>query len=269
VVVSDASASPPAPPAQTPSAHVIWHDLECGGYRADLGLWRELAQRADGPILDVGAGTGRVSLDLAARGHAVTAVDLDPLLLESLRARATALGLKVETICADARSLELPREDFALCMAPMQTVQLLGGGAARVAFLRHAHAHLRAGATIACAILTEVEPFDCAQGTAGPAAERAHVGERLFLSRAVRVSELPDGIEIERDRRVVEEQSRSAVARTARAQPTPERNLIKLDRVSAADLEHDAREAGLRMRARHEVAATDEHVGSVVVVLGV
>jgi SAM-dependent methyltransferase len=269
VVVSDASANLPAPPAEAPSAHVIWHDLECGGYRADLGLWRELAEQADGPILDVGAGTGRVSLDLAGRGHVVTAVDIDPLLLESLRARATALGLQVETICADARSLKLPREDFALCVAPMQTVQLLGGGGARVAFLRHARAHLREGATTACAILDEVEPFDCAQGTAGPAAERAQVGRRLFLSRAIRVSELPDGIEIERDRRVVEERPSSAGVRAASLQPTPERDLIKLDRLSAADLEHDARQAGLRVRARHEVAATEEHVGSFVVVLGV
>ena len=45
----------------------IWHDLECGGYDVDLPLWRELARRArPGPVLDVGAGTGRVALDLAA-----------------------------------------------------------------------------------------------------------------------------------------------------------------------------------------------------------
>ena len=37
---------------------VVWHDLECGGYDADLPLWRELAADADGPVLDLGAGTG-------------------------------------------------------------------------------------------------------------------------------------------------------------------------------------------------------------------
>jgi SAM-dependent methyltransferase len=266
VVVSDASARSPLVVETPTPAHVVWHDLECGGYRVDLALWHELAARADGPILDVGAGTGRVSLDLARRGHAITAVDLDAELLKSLRARAAALGLEVETICADARSFDLERRDFALCIAPMQTVQLLGGAAGRVAFLRAAREHLREGATIACAILTDVEPFDCAQGSAGPAAERAHVEGRLFLSRAVRVSELVDGVEIERDRRVIDER---AGTRGDGAQPPPERNLIKLDRVDAAELERDAREAGLRALARHEVAATDEHVGSVVVVLGV
>ena len=42
---------------------VVWHDLECGAYRADLPLWRELAERCSlgpgpRPHLDVGAGAG-------------------------------------------------------------------------------------------------------------------------------------------------------------------------------------------------------------------
>ena len=52
---------------------VIWHDLECGGYVEDLPLWRELA--GDGPVLDLGCGTGRVALDLAARGVPVVGLD--------------------------------------------------------------------------------------------------------------------------------------------------------------------------------------------------
>ena len=47
---------------------VVWHDVECGRYDADLPLWRELAASARRPVLDVGAGTGRVALDLARAG---------------------------------------------------------------------------------------------------------------------------------------------------------------------------------------------------------
>src|SRR5208283_2096223 len=57
--------SAPREDAGPPDA-VVWHDLECGTYRADLPLWRELARDAGvGPILEIGAGSGRVSLDLA------------------------------------------------------------------------------------------------------------------------------------------------------------------------------------------------------------
>jgi SAM-dependent methyltransferase len=56
--------------------NVIWHDVECGAYAEDLFLWRSLAAEHGDPVLDVGAGTGRVALDLARHGHRVTALDI-------------------------------------------------------------------------------------------------------------------------------------------------------------------------------------------------
>ena len=46
----------------------IWHDLECGSYDADLRLWEELAGEG-ASVLDLGSGTGRVSIYLAARAQ--------------------------------------------------------------------------------------------------------------------------------------------------------------------------------------------------------
>jgi 16S rRNA A1518/A1519 N6-dimethyltransferase RsmA/KsgA/DIM1 with predicted DNA glycosylase/AP lyase activity len=86
---------------------VIWHDVECGNYLEDLPLWRALAAETGGPILDVGAGAGRVTLDLAARGVEVVALDIDAELLEALAERAAGLGAQVETAVADARSFDL------------------------------------------------------------------------------------------------------------------------------------------------------------------
>jgi 2-polyprenyl-3-methyl-5-hydroxy-6-metoxy-1,4-benzoquinol methylase len=77
---------------------VIWHELECGRYRADLDLWRELAGAARGPVLEIGAGCGRVALKLARAGHEVTALDRDAQLLAALRQAAG--GLAVQTVCA-------------------------------------------------------------------------------------------------------------------------------------------------------------------------
>ncbi|HWI73970.1 MAG TPA: class I SAM-dependent methyltransferase, partial [Baekduia sp.] len=101
---------------------VIWHDVECGSYAEDFELWRELAAAADGPVLDVGAGTGRIALDLAARGIEVVALDADPDLLAALGDRAGAAGLTVETVAADARDFTLPGRRFALVAVPMQTL---------------------------------------------------------------------------------------------------------------------------------------------------
>ena len=54
--------------------------------RADLALWEELAGGRGGPVLELGAGAGRVALHLARAGHEVIAVERDPEL--AARARA-------------------------------------------------------------------------------------------------------------------------------------------------------------------------------------
>jgi SAM-dependent methyltransferase len=247
--------------AQSTIRAVIWHDLECGSYSADLPLWRELAETVSGDrILDVGAGTGRVTLDLAHAGHSVTAIDLDPDLLYALRQRAE--GLSVETITTDARSFELPGAAFGLCVLPMQTIQLLGGAIERRSFLRRAHAHLRPGGVLACAIVTELDPFDCAAGDVGPSAETARVDGDLYLSSATRVRLRRRSIRIERERQILPAGHALAPRPLVR-----EVNVVELDRVSAAQLEREGVEAGLTPQPAREIAPTADHVGSVVVML--
>src|SRR5919202_385366 len=129
----------------------VWHDVECGSYNADLDLWRELADAAGGPLLDIGCGTGRVALDLAERGHDVTAVDSSPALVRALAARARERGLRVRAEVADARALAFGAR-FALAIAPMQVVQLLDGPEGRAAMLAALRLHLRAGGVLALAL---------------------------------------------------------------------------------------------------------------------
>ena len=85
-----------------PAVSFIWHDLECGGYAEDLALWRSLAERHGDPVLDVGAGTGRTALDLARRGHRVTALDRDPE-LAGRAAPTRPRGSTLDVVLADAR----------------------------------------------------------------------------------------------------------------------------------------------------------------------
>jgi SAM-dependent methyltransferase len=249
-------------PSQAPvqSPRVIWHDVECGPYSADLPLWRELAdaetRRHPGAILDIGAGTGRVALELLRAEHRVTALDTDRELLLALDERAA--GMALETVCADARTFDTGRRDFALCIAAMQTIQLLGGSSERVAFLRRARAHLRPEGLLACAIVTELEQFDCAAGDAGPKEEVARFAGDLYVSRAIRVRARIASILIVRERSILRDGQPAS-------QPRAERDVVELARVTPSQLEREGREAGLHPVAPRSVEPTDDHLGSVVV----
>jgi SAM-dependent methyltransferase len=231
----------------------IWHDLECGSYTADLTFWRALAQRVGGPVLDVGAGTGRTALALAQEGHEVVAIDSDDELLAELRERAA--GLEVVTIVADARAFWLEAA-FPLVIVPMQTVQLLGGAEGRTGFLECAAYHLESPGVLAIAIADDLELFDVSDGTVpGPLPDVTERDGVVYSSRPVAVRADGDGFVLERRRETV----------TADGQLSAERDLIHLDRVDPEVIEREGEAAGLRAATRLEIAPTEDYVGSTVV----
>jgi SAM-dependent methyltransferase len=233
---------------------VIWHDVECGGYAQDLSLWRSLAAEHGDPVLDVGAGTGRIALDLARRGHEVVALDHDPALVAELARRAS--GLSVTAIAADARDFELERQ-FALCIVPMQTIQLLGGVAGRRAFLDCARRHLQPAGLLAMAIAAELELFEVIDGDIAPLPDIREVDGVVYSSLPTAVRSDGEVFLLERRReRISASGSRSV-----------EQDVIRLDRLTGGELESEARAAGLHPAGRAAVAATDDYVGSEVVLL--
>ncbi|TMK42600.1 MAG: class I SAM-dependent methyltransferase [Actinobacteria bacterium] len=233
---------------------VIWHDLECGHYRADLPLWLELAAAAEGPVLDVGAGTGRVALELARAGHEVTALDNDAELLAALRKRAA--GLPVRTVVGDARAFELGHS-YALIVAAMQVIQLLDGRDGRSRFLGCARTHLRDGGLLACAVVEDIVPFESAEEAVLEPEVLRRRG-RTFASHPVAVRR--------QGRQLVLERRRAVGAGRREDRATVHR--IALDRVGASALEAEGAAHGLEPRPARVIAPTDDHVGSVVVMFG-
>lgn len=230
----------------------IWHELECWGYDADMPLWLALADEYGGPVVDMGAGTGRVSLELARAGHEVIAVDLDPGLLAELDAFRGPLPIR--TVAADARALTLD-ERVPLVIVPMQTVQLLGGAEGRAAMLEATRAVVEPGGAVACAIAEDVEPYEAGEQVPFVVAERDGV---RYESDPFAIVEDADGYVLHhaRTRQTADGRRETRVRRT------------RLDRLDAATLEREGAAAGFTVLPRRVIAETDEHVGSTVVMLG-
>jgi SAM-dependent methyltransferase len=238
---SSGAAPPTAPPAR--DASVIWHEVECGSYSADLRLWEELAEAEDGTILDLGCGTGRVTSHLARRGHEVTGLDVDERLIAELPGGERG----------DARDFELDRR-FALVLAPMQLIQLFDDAAERIRCLGCVAGHLGPGGLAAFAIVEWMpEPVD----TASPLPDTREVDGWVYSSLPVDAAVEDGAIRVRRLRQIV----------SPAGELDEELDEITLRTLDATTVEAEARRAGLRPGGRRTVPPTDAHVGSTVVLL--
>jgi len=237
------------------STAIAWHDVECGSYGADLPLWRELARYAGGPILELGAGTGRVALDLAERGHAVTALDADAELLGELRRRAAARGLTVAVLEQDAREADLADGGFALVIAPMQFLQVVGAWEERGAVLERVARALGRGGRFAAALAT-IEEAVAPEDAPPPLPDVGEYDGWIYSSLPVDVRLHRGGVRVERLRQLV----------SPAGELREETHTQHLKRLEPAELEREAAEHGLRPEGRREILPTADHVGSTVVI---
>ena len=233
----------------------VWHDMECGCYDADLALWEELAGPAPRDVLDLGCGTGRVAIRLGRRGHRVVALDVEPEFLDEVVRRATAWRVDVETVIADARTFDLGRR-FDLVLAPMQLVQLFHGSGERIEMIRRVADHLRPGGLFAAALM-DLEGEPVGEEYIPPGPDMRDVNGVVYSSQPVGLRSLDGGaaISVDRVRTVIDPSG----ARTSTA------NEVRLELLSADAFEEEVAAAGLTLAGRRTVAATEDYVGSVVV----
>jgi len=136
------------PDPATAAALARLYDLDLADEPGDLDLYLALADRADGPILELAVGTGRLAVPLAEAGHTVTGVDLDPAMLDRARARAkrAAGGERLTLVEADIVGLGLPDAGrYTLAFIALNSLLILPTRNAQRAALRALADHLAPG----------------------------------------------------------------------------------------------------------------------------
>jgi SAM-dependent methyltransferase len=136
------------PDPATAAALARLYDLDLTDDPGDLDLYLALADRADGPVLELAVGTGRLAIPLAEAGHLVTGVDLDAAMLDRARRRAagTASADRLTLVEADLVGLRLSDAGrFGLAFIALTSLLVLPSRAAQQAALQALADHLAPG----------------------------------------------------------------------------------------------------------------------------
>ena len=133
-----------------PIAHL--YEAEQGDWADDLPLYSDLASTADGPVLDLGCGTGRVAIPLAAAGNEVDGIDASAALLTIANGKARDRRVSLRLRRQDMRRLDGYAE-YGLVICALDTFLHLGSSRDQGATLRGALEALRPGGLFAVDIV--------------------------------------------------------------------------------------------------------------------
>jgi SAM-dependent methyltransferase len=108
------------PTSYDPELYDIATPATFGG---DVDWYRSKAREAGGPVLELGAGTGRVTIPIAQDGVSVWALDANTRMLDALRRKAAALPSDIQKritfVDGDMRTFALETR-FALVISPFR-----------------------------------------------------------------------------------------------------------------------------------------------------
>jgi SAM-dependent methyltransferase len=135
---------------------MIWDEAFSSRYEewsahmtADIAFYVELARKADGPLVELAIGNGRVAIPVAqATGRPVIGVDSSPAMLEQARSRAAEAGVELDLHEGDMRDFAID-QPAALIYCPFRTLMHLPTWADRRRTFERVAASLRPGGQFA------------------------------------------------------------------------------------------------------------------------
>ena len=128
-----------------------FYDIYVGGWLEDLSFYLDYARGLGMPLLEVGAGSGRLTIPLARAGYSVVAMDNSGAMLAILKSRlvqeAEEVRKRVEIIEADAKTLKLDNK-YDLIIVPFFTFNYFLTSQAQKTVLERLVHHLTGNGTI-------------------------------------------------------------------------------------------------------------------------
>ncbi|HZG15458.1 MAG TPA: class I SAM-dependent methyltransferase [Candidatus Bathyarchaeia archaeon] len=99
-----------------------FYDLTNRGVPGDVEFYVDLAKQAEGEILELACGTGRVTIPIAEAGLPITGLDMSVEMLRRAEKKAAEKGVldKIDFIQGDMRQFELEKQ-FSLIMIPFRS----------------------------------------------------------------------------------------------------------------------------------------------------
>ncbi len=162
------------------------YDLDCGEYADDIAFYENLARRCEGPVLELGVGTGRVAIPLAEAGFEVWGIDASEAMVARARRKAgPELEGRLHLLPGRMEEFDVGRE-FDLVFAAFGTFHHLLTPEDQTACLRSVEGHLAPGGLFAC----DLRPLVYDDWEAGDSVPVFHDWTRAMLAGGEIVTKL-------------------------------------------------------------------------------
>lgn len=96
------------------------YDLQVAMFVEDISFYQDQVAKYGDPVLELGCGTGRITIPIACKGWKTTGLEFSDAMLKRARSKAKNAGAKIEWIKGDFRDFNLDRR-FNLILFPFNS----------------------------------------------------------------------------------------------------------------------------------------------------